>query len=281
VLLTSPVNETEGVQGMPEFLALEKYALDHHLGKIISQSWGTTENDLFNPAGLEVIKNFQDFYFRAAAEGVTVLAATGDTGSTNFQLDGATLFSVPVVVFPASSPLVTAVGGTSLQADANGNYQAETVWNNGGASGGGISQFFDEPFYQFTLTKADQALLKKHRGIPDLAFEADPVLIYVGFFPNPNNAGFFFINGTSLSSPGWAGAIADVNQLAGHSLGFLNPKLYLLGLLGDQSDFFHDVTVGNNSFAGVPGFTATPGWDPATGWGSPNLGKLARELAKH
>lgn len=56
VLLTSPVSETEGVQGMPEFLALEKYALDHQLGKIISQSWAATENTLFTPAGQEVCK---------------------------------------------------------------------------------------------------------------------------------------------------------------------------------------------------------------------------------
>src|ERR1700741_1913928 len=48
---------------------------------------------------------------------------------------------------------------------------------------------------------------------------------------------------------------------------FLNPKLYLLGALGGQSAFFHDITVGNNSFAGVPGYAATRGWDPVTGWG--------------
>jgi len=68
VLLTSPVSETEGVQGLPEFLQLEQYALDHHLGKIISQSWGATENTLFDPAGLRVMADFERFYLRAALE---------------------------------------------------------------------------------------------------------------------------------------------------------------------------------------------------------------------
>ena len=287
VLLTSPVAETEGVQGMPEFLQLEKYALDHQLGKIISQSWGATENTLFTPAGFKVLNSFENFYLRAAAEGVTVLASSGDTGSANVELDGATFYPFPVVGFPASSPLVTAVGGTSLYADTSGNYQSETVWNDAatgaGASGGGVSQYFAEPLYQFALPKADQTLLKKHRGMPDVAYNADPftpILVNVGFFPNPNDNGYYFIGGTSEGSPQWAGIIADANQLAGHSLGFLNLKLYLLGALRAQDAFFHDITVGNNSYAGVPGYNATPGWDLATGWGTPNLGKLAWELAK-
>lgn len=141
VLLTSPVAETEGVRGMPEFPQLEQYALDHNLGKIISQSWGATENTLFTPAGFQVLNSFEEFYARAALEGVSVLASAGDTGSANVELDGTTLYPFPAVGFPASSPLVTAVGGTSLYADTRGNYQSETVWNNAtGASGGGVSQ---------------------------------------------------------------------------------------------------------------------------------------------
>jgi subtilase family serine protease len=89
------------------------------------------------------------------------------------------------------------------------------------------------------------------------------------------------IGGTSEGSPQGAGIIADANQLAGHSLGFLNPTLYALGALGAQDEFFHDITVGNNSFAGAPGYNATPGWDLASGWGTPfNPGKLALALAK-
>jgi len=150
VLLTSPVSETEGVQGMPEFLLLEQYALDHHLGKIISQSWGATENTLFTPAGQQVLEDFERFYQGAAQQNVTVLASTGDSGSANAEINGMT-YPFPTVIFPASSPLVTAVGGTSLIADTSGKYQSETVWNSSGAGGGGVSQQFSEPLYQKLL----------------------------------------------------------------------------------------------------------------------------------
>src|SRR6266480_3124499 len=79
VLMTSPVDETEGVQGMPEFLFLEQFALAHHLGKIISQSWGATENTLFNSAGRFVLEQFEEFYQRAAQQNVTVFASSGDS----------------------------------------------------------------------------------------------------------------------------------------------------------------------------------------------------------
>ena len=281
VLLTSPVSETEGVQGLPEFLFLEQYALDHHLGKIISQSWGATENTLFTSAGQQVLEDFERFYQDAAQQNVTVLASTGDGGSANAEINGMT-YPYPTVIFPASSPLVTAVGGTSLIADTSGKYQSETVWNNGlGAGGGGVSRQFSEPLYQKLLLNSAQKSLRNHRGIPDVAYNADPntpILIYAGFVPGA--ASYYFIGGTSEGSPQWAGIIADANQLAGHPLGFLNLKLYSLAALVGQSQFFHDITKGNNSFNGVTGYGATNGWDLASGWGTPNLGKLVGELAR-
>src|SRR5580658_1603743 len=121
VLLTSPVDETEGVQGLPEFLELEKFALEHHLGKIISHSWAATENTLFEnvagPQGSAVIAAYNEFYQLAAAQGVTVLAGAGDGGSQNAAtyseaLGGPTsYYTFPTVNFPASSPWVTSVGG--------------------------------------------------------------------------------------------------------------------------------------------------------------------------
>jgi subtilase family serine protease len=280
VLLTSPVSETEGVQGMPEFLLLEQYALDHHLGKIISQSWGATENTLFTPAGQQVFEDFERFYQDAAQQNVTVLASAGDGGSVNGEINGTT-YPFPTVIFPASSPLVTAVGGTSLYADTSGKYQSETVWNSSGAGGGGVSQHFSEPLYQKLLLNSVQKTLRNHRGIPDVAYNADPntaILVYAGFVPGA--VGYYLIGGTSEGSPQWAGIIADANQLAGHPLGFLNLKLYLLAALVGQSQFFHDITIGNNSFNGVPVYGATIGWDLASGWGTPNLGKLVGELAR-
>jgi subtilase family serine protease len=103
VLLTSPVSETEGVQGMPEFLQLEQYALDHHLGKIISQSWGATEETLFDQPGRKVVADFESFYARAAQAGVSVFASSGDDGSANVGLDGSTRYPFPTVIYPASS----------------------------------------------------------------------------------------------------------------------------------------------------------------------------------
>jgi subtilase family serine protease len=277
VLLTSPVDETEGVQGMPEFLALEQYALDHHLGQVISQSWGATENTLFDPAGRQVFDGFEALYAQAAAQKVTVLASTGDTGSTNYDLDF-NLYPFPVVGFPATSPLVTAVGGTSLTADTSGNYQSEVVWDGDGATGGGVSQVFAEPAYQLTLPRGAQATLHGHRGIPDISWNADPdtpILVYLSFI----SPGYYLFGGTSEGAPQWAGLVADMNQLLGHPVGFLNPYLYALGPLNAFTGVYHDVTVGDNGFAGVPGYPATPGWDASTGEGTPNAGKLVRAIA--
>jgi subtilase family serine protease len=279
VLMTSPVDETEGVQGLPQFDQLENYALDHHLGQVISQSWGATENTLFTAAGQQVIGQFEATYARAAASGVTVFASAGDNGNANVETDGSTIYPFATVNFPASSPLVTAVGGTTLSTDANGNYQSETVWNSDGdATGGGISQQFAEPLYQRLLPASDQSLLGGHRGLPDISWNADPntpVLVYLSFL-GASEAGYFFIGGTSEGAPQWAGLSADLNQLAGHPIGLLNPYLYALGAAGIG---FHDVTVGNNGLDGIPGYNATPGWDAATGWGSPDLGQLFGDIS--
>ena len=276
VLLTSPISETEGVQGLPQFLELERYALDHRLGKVISQSWAATENTLFDPAGRQVIEEFESFYLRAAEEGVSVLASSGDSGSANPDVNGS-IYPFPTVNFPSSSPWVTAVGGTSLFADTDGNYQSETVWDHAqNATGGGISQYFSEPLYQLlTFPAAVQTELRLHRGVPDVAYNADPatpILIYLSFLPD---SGYYRIGGTSEGAPQWAGIIAVANQLAGRPLGFLNPKLYRLRGRG-----FHDVTTGNNGANGVPGYNAASGWDPATGWGTPDASTLLPRLVQ-
>jgi subtilase family serine protease len=296
VVLTSPVDETIGVQGLPEFLQLEQYALDHHLGQILSQSWATTENTLFaaaaGPQGPQVIENFTAFYQRARAEHVTVLGSTGDSGSQNAETFSTTLgaptsfYTFPTVNFPSSSPLVTAVGGTTLRLDASGNYQSETVWDdvstNAGAGGGGISQLFQTPDYQLlTLPPAARPELDGHRGVPDVAYNADDensaILIYASFLSQvdgPASVGYYLIGGTSEGAPQWAGIVADLNQFGHAALGFLNPKLYALGELGLFPKFGHDITQDNNGYGGVPGYNATVGWDPASGWGTPDLSQI-------
>lgn len=280
VLLTSPVDETEGTVGMPQFDALVNYALDHHLGQVISQSWGATEKTLLTPAGETVISHFERSYERAAAMGVTVLASAGDTGSANYEQNGKTLYAKPTIGFPASSPLVTAVGGTSLRATTMGGYQSETVWDNpSGAGGGGISRIFKEPWYERRfLPKSVQKQLGGFRGMPDISWNADPetpILIYLSYLGS-SGAGFYSIGGTSEGAPQWAGLVADLDQFLGHRIGLLNPYLYVLGAAGIG---YHDVIVGDNSFGGVAGYAARPGWDLASGWGTPDLGPALAALA--
>jgi subtilase family serine protease len=283
VLLTSPIDETEGVQGLPEFLALEKYALDHHLGNIISQSWGATENTLFletaGPQGPRVIADYQAFYARAVQEHVTVLCAEGDSGSADLETDGVTFYPYPVVDFPCTSPFVTSVGGTSLYLDTSGKYLSETVWNdNIGAGGGGISQVFPEPNYQQqSLAGTVQAELGGMRGVPDISYNAGcyTTIITYSSFPGGGEPGWYYVCGTSEGAPQWAGIVADLNQYAGRPLGWLNPALYALGGAGKFPRVGRDITVGNNAFIpGVPGYSATPGWDLASGWGTPDLAEI-------
>jgi subtilase family serine protease len=284
VLVTSPVDETQGVQGMPELLQVEEYALDHHLGNIFSQSWGTTENTLSSTdAGKKVLSDYEAFYARAAAEHISVLASAGDDGTGNPDVNG-NIYPYPTVVFPASSPLVTAVGGTSLVTDTSGNYQSESVWNNsalgGYVTGGGISQYFKEPLYQRALLpSAVQKQLNGYRGLPDISYNANArtssVLAYGSFLPG--QAGYYLYGGTSAGVPQWSGIIAITNQYLHHPIGYLNPILYLLGKF--KNNVYHDITVGNNSgFAGIPGYDATPGWDLATGWGTPNADAFVHAL---
>jgi subtilase family serine protease len=284
VLMTSPVDETQGVTGLPEFLKLEQFALKHHLGNIISQSWGTPENNLFDStAGVQVLTDFEKFYAHAAEENVTVLAGTGDNGSSGLEMDGVTVYPMRVVNFPASSPRVTAVGGTSLYASTRGEHLTETVWNSlFGEGGGGVSQYFAEPLYQTnSLPRVDQTLLKGFRGLPDVSINADcntAILIYESYIGAP---GFYTFCGTSEGPPQWAGIVAVANQFAGHPLGFLNPRLYQLGHNGRLFSSMHDIIVSDNSVGfAVPGYFATPGWDPASGWGTPRAGKLIRALAE-
>ena len=284
VLLTSPVSETEGVQGLPQFLQLEQYAVQHKLGKIISQSWGATEQTLTDTAGKNVVAQYESFYQQATTKShVSFFASSGDSGASNVGLDGTTYYKFPTVIFPGSSPYVTSVGGTSLYASTSGKYGSEVVWNNntGEARGGGIINLFSEPKYQSNnLSAATNKQLNGKRGIPDIAYNADPrtsILVYLSAIPNA--AAYYRIGGTSEGAPQWACLAADFNQKAGHALGFLNPALYQLGNSKDASQVYHDITIGNNSANGVVGYHAAPGWDLTTGWGTPKAKQLADELA--
>lgn len=275
VVLTSPVDETEGTIGLPQFLQLERYAVDHHLGQIFSQSYVASETTLNNPAGHALVQTYTDFYKRITTqEGWTVLTGSGDHGATDYIDLASTKFSpTPIVNFPADVPWVTAVGGTTLI--STGQKINETAWN---GSGGGFSAFFSTPDYQRGLPANLQSQAHGQRGIPDIAANADPLSAMAIFV----NGQWQQVGGTSAATPTWAGIIAVANQMAGHPLGFLNPTLYRLATSSKAAGAFRDITSGNNSFnqgkLAVRGFSAAPGWDAVTGWGAPNGEKLLPAL---
>ncbi len=285
VVLTSPVNETESTIGLPQFLQLEQYAISNHLGSIISQSFGASEVTLkeFKPNNVDGKQEIQkwDAFFKQATtqQGITFFASSGDNGATDYSnLKATQLSPTATTSFPTDDPWVTSVGGTTLE--QNGAAFQETAWNsNGGASGGGFSMFFPTPSYQQPLPASVQSQLNNRRGVPDVSGDADPS---TGLAIYSSDGGWTLGGGTSASAPLWAAFMAIGNQMAGHSLGFINPTLYKLAASSAYTRDFNDITTGDNSVkhdgVQVKGYPAVTGWDPVTGLGTPVLDKLLPDL---
>jgi subtilase family serine protease len=278
VVLVSPVAETEGTIGLPEFRQLVQYALDHKLGSIISQSWGASELTLENAQGQQERQLWNDLLQKSTTQqSITYISSSGDHGATDVtDMAGHKLATIPAVSFAADSPWITSVGGTTLK--RNGTTFSEQVWNDnaGGATGGGFSKFYSMPDYQKTLPASTQQQFQNRRGIPDVSAVADP---YTGmaFYLDGE---WSLAGGTSASAPLWAGIMAIANQQAGRSLGFINPALYKLANSSTYDQDFRDITIGNNDnkLSKVTGYSATKGWDASTGLGSPNVEKLIPDL---
>ena len=269
-------------------LDAQNYAIDHNLGYIISESFGSSELALTQAGaeGQQILNDNERSYKRAADHNISVLVSSGDDGSEGTDINGV-FQAFPVANYPASSPNVTTVGGTNLffgkdgHADPNGAYIGEAVWNDGyGAGGGGFSSVFKTPSYQQNLKFKSGPKDLKSRGYPDVAYNAGVeggVLVFLGFLDTafgPGNNGFYIFGGTSASAPQWAGIVALASQKANQPLGFLNESLYKLGKKGLLAPVLNDITQGDNSIDGVPGYAATVGWDFATGWGTPHLGLI-------
>lgn len=275
VVMTSPVDEKEGTLGLPEFLRLEQYAVAHHLGQIFSQSYAASEATLTDSAGQQLIKTFSAFYEQITTrQGITIVSGSGDNGATDYADIAMTKLSATAVVnFPADVPWVTAVGGTTLFRSAVGYH--ESAWSN---SGGGTSAFFSEPSFQRGMSPSVQSLLAGHRGLPDIAADANPLTAMTDYI----NGQWTQIGGTSASTPFWAALVAIADQMAGHSLGFINPALYKLATSQRFQSDFRDITSGsnevNNAMLHVQGFRAEPGWDAVTGWGTPQASQLIPDL---
>jgi subtilase family serine protease len=290
----------------------------------ISSSWAVCEND----AGTALVQAENTVFEQMAAQGQSMFGAEGDTGAFScIRSDGTTILNV---LDPPSQPWVTSVGGTSFNNfnpgfNPNPGYpttNAETVWNDDnlcntsadegnfpgffwcaetGAGGGGSSQFWGRPFYQFgpgvnssftthgngTTQCSFAATGAPCREDPDVSANADEFTPYAefctanantpgsscGFSASQDPAGWFGIGGTSLSSPLWSAIIADRDSFQGFRSGNINPLLYLLGAIAPNF-YFHDITgvgqsTNNNGF-----FPTTPRYDEATGLGAPKMTAL-------
>lgn len=243
-------------------VALSKI-LDNKLANIVSNSYGNVGEAI--PA--DALKGAQNLHIQAAGEGIGLYFSSGDNG------DEVAALGYVSPDFPASSPYVTAVGGTSLGVDKRGKIAFETGWGTAadkilpdasgyvsplpgafsGGAGGGTSAVFAQPAYQRGVVPS--SLAKGHRVSPDIAALADPYTGFsIGISPIVDDAtgalGPFereTYGGTSLASPLTAAQIAIVQQSTHASIGFANPTLYGLDRILPFS--FRDVVPQNPPLA--------------------------------
>jgi subtilase family serine protease len=300
LLVETPVSETEGAVGFPQIVAAENYVIEHHLGEVISQSFGANEKTFASASSIESLRSA---FVAAAAAGVTVVASTGDTGVSDYTTATGDNFSTtPTVTWPASDPLVTAVGGTRLSLNSSGQRTApDRVWNDSynplanrfvfgtsrphpDASGGGLSSVFSRPSYQVAVA----AVVGDHRGIPDISMSAacSGLVDTYQSFAGPTPAGWYYVCGTSESAPLFAGIVALADQEAGHGLGLINPALYAMKRAHDPG--IVPVSRGNTtvtfdergSESTVPGYDASDSYNLASGLGTIDATRFVPELVR-
>ena len=217
-----------------------------------SWTWSPADPGTDNPY-------FEEF----AAQGQNLFQAAGDSGAWTSSSE----------IYPADDVYLTSVGGTDLDtSSAGGPWSSETAWVDGG---GGISpDHFAIPSWQTTTANGCSPCSKTYRNGPDVSANAN-FTFYVCADQTTCTANEY--GGTSFAAPMWAGYLALVNQQAvangNHTVGFINPSLYTIGLGSNYDTDFHDITSGSN------GYSATVGYDLATGWGSPNGSGLISALA--
>ena len=267
------------------------HVVDQHLASVVTNSYGFATELL--PTGY--VKPFNDTLIEAAATGIGVFFSSGDNGDET-NGDPAS-FGAATPDWPASSPWVTAVGGTSLGVGADGSYLFETGWETGrsvltngvwsptppgvffGGAGGGTSRLFTQPAYQAgvvpdAIATAGGQRPQRMRAVPDVAALADP---NTGFlvgqtqtFPDGSvKYGEYRIGGTSLASPLFAAFIALAQQHAGHTFGFANPLLYAHA----GSSAFHDVQQPASPMA-VVRVNFNNSVDASAGYSAPSLRTL-------
>jgi len=261
----STLGEHENQEPFLEWALIVENTTDEEIPGVISVSYGDDEDSL----ELDYASRVNNEFMKLGLRGVSLLVASGDSGvGCN---DAGTKF---VPDFPASSPYVTAVGGTTTE----DFFELGDEMVNG-LSGGGFSNFFPMPQYQkaavaqYLSTGQDLPNPSFYNGTgrayPDVSALSSAFTIVIYAIPMPG------VSGTSCASPTFAGVVALVNDARLNNkkskLGFLNPWLY------QNPQMLFDVTVGCNP-GGCPndGFCAAPGWDPASGVGTPLLDKMVQ-----
>jgi kumamolisin len=322
ILVYNAPNDFTGQTELDEYTAIA----NQDIADVVSSSWAVCEND----AGAALVQAENTVFEQMALQGQSMFGAEGDTGAFScIRSDGTTITNV---LDPPAQPWVTSVGGTSLESanpgtNPNPGYPngAETVWNVDnlcntsaseggqpglfwcgatGAGGGGSSQFWGRPFYQFgpgvnnaNTTFANgttQCSLARTgtpcRELPDISANADEYTPYAeyctanantpfsacGFSAGQTPPGWFGIGGTSLSSPLWSAIIADRDSFQGFRSGNVNPLLYLLFNIAPHF-YFHDITGIHQTTNNNGLFPTTPGYDEATGIGTPIMSALITE----
>jgi subtilase family serine protease len=297
LLVETPVDETEGVQGFPQIVAAEEYVLKHYHVDVISQSFSATEQTFPSKAVVEALRGA---ILLAAKDHVTMIASSADDGAANTELNGSTYYTYPTTTWEPSDPLVTGVGATQLHLNASGHHTApDSVWNDTynkaaqeficgtagpcpSASGGGKSVLFARPSYQNGVAN----VVGDARGVPDISMSGacdGAVDLYASFPGVP--AGWGQECGTSEATPEFAGIVALAAQYAGHPLGLINPALYQMSEAGEPG--IVPVTKGNNTVTfkqnkrwyTVHGFQARPIYSLAAGVGTVDAYYFVPELA--
>lgn len=256
-----------------DITAAEQQIVPQYPGAIVSQSFGDDETDT---SAFSDFRALHKVFVTATRAGGTLIASTGDFGATDGN-DNVT------AAYPASDPLVLAIGGTQGKPypaglwKAPGRYGSEATWNEGDvfdlATGGAPSIFFRAPAWQRGLTDS------RTRTVPDVAYNAaidGGVLVYY-------TTHVFTVGGTSAGPPQWAAILALAGELRARahtdSLGFANDNLYRIAQSRDGRNDFHDIKDGNNALDSDLGFKARPGFDVPTGLGTPDVANLISDLA--
>jgi pseudomonalisin len=249
-------------------------AVSDNTAKVINVSLGWCETDAQADG---TVAAEDQIFATAVAQGQTFSVSSGDEGAYECNNRGYPDGSTYSISWPASSPNVIAVGGTTLYT-SSGSWAGETVWNEGldgngklWASTGGISQVESLPSWQSSLAVSPAPT---GRAVPDISFDAaqgSGALVYDG-------GQIQQIGGTSLASPIFVGLWARLESAHSNSLGFPASSIY--GAMKSTPSLVHDVSSGNNGYQGY-GYKAAKGWDYPTGWGSFVMSNLAAYLNSH